>query len=202
MSADMPYYVVYAPIGGYGNHIRWLLLLDERYTISIDNQTLSSAVGKTEFIKQFVYPPERTFNNWLTFEFKYRVMLNIHLKFTHDMVDMFNECKMLAIKCDPDLGYRSYIKFNTNLNGLSKFDFLKQIRKQNKMCDFAESYLPTVKSIDSTKLFQPVLDKELYNSMLEFLNINNHYKQAQEIHSLWYNLHLKAETEYLNLTNL
>lgn len=215
MSLGMPYYIVYASIGGYGNHVRWLLLLDERFSITIksennlagmDGQTLTTATEKTEFIKQHVYSLERTWNTWLAFEWEYRSMLDDYMKFTHDgelllrSSDFFGECKLLAITCDPELTYRSYVKINPGLNGLSKEHFVLQNYKQNQLCEWAGQVLPLVDTIDSTNLFHTVLDKELYSSMLDHFNIQNHYEQAQEIHSAWYDCHMRAEADYVKST--
>jgi hypothetical protein len=189
--------MVYAPVGGFGNHIRWLALLDKGYTLNFNDQLLTSVTEKIEFIKNFVYCSDRTYHNWLKFEFKYRLELNSHLLFTHDMTNMFDECKMLAIKCDPDVVHHAYVKFNPGLNGINKETFLKMVNKQNKMCIFAEQYLDTVKCIDSTNLFQPTLDNTIYNDISTVFNLDNYYSEAQEIHTLWYNLHLKAESEYV-----
>ena len=189
MSSSMPYYIIYAPIGGYGNHVRWLLLLDERFSITIkskDNlagmngQVLTTATEKAEFIKQHVYSAERTRHTWLPLEWEYRNMLDDYMKFTHFAEDLFDECKLLAITCDPKLAYRSYIKLNPGCNGLSKEGFVKRNGKQNKMCEFADQVLPLVKAIDSTDLFNNVLDKELYSNMIEYFNIENHYAQAKK----------------------
>jgi len=189
--------MIYAPVGGFGNHIRWLALLDHGYTLKLNDQLLTTPTEKIEFIKNFVYCQDRTYHNWLQFEFIYRLELNSSLLFTHEMIHMFDECKMLVITCDPEVAHRAYVKFAPLLNNINEETFLKMVNKQNKMCIFAEQYLDTVKCIDSTNLFQPTLDNTIYNDILTFFDLDNYYSEAQEIHTLWYNLHLKAESEYV-----
>ena len=157
--------MIYAPIGGFGNHLRWLLLLDENYTIKLKDQVLITSNEKLEFIKKFVYCEERSWHNWIKFEFRYRIILDQYLKFTHDMTDIFDDLKTVGLTIDPELAYKSYVKFNPTLNGISKNSFLQQIQKQNKMCKFANDYSPDLfYCVDSASFFQPTLDIKLYNN--------------------------------------
>ena len=198
-----PINMIYAPIGGFGNHIRWLLLLDKNYKLELDGQILVSVEDKVKFITTTVYSNNRTYNNWLDYEFTWRRKLNLVLKFTHDMTDFFDDLMSIAVTVDPNLALRCYEKFNPGLNGISKEGFLKQIRKQNLMCEFATKALNTVICIDSTKLFQPTLDKEIYNRAIEFLNLESNFDAASNIHQVWYMLHIKAENQWLaNQNNL
>jgi len=52
--------------------------------------------------------------------------------------------------------------------------------------------------IDFKDIYKPMLDKILYDEICDFLNITNVYKEANEIHQLWYNLHIKAEEKVKN----
>ncbi len=40
--------------------------------------------------------------------------------------------------------------------------------------------------IESKRLLDPVLDKELYNAATEYFDIDNNYKDATIVHKLWY----------------
>jgi hypothetical protein len=201
-----PIYMIYAPIGGFGNHIRWLLLLDKNYKLELDGQTLVSTEDKVKFITTTVYPTNRTYDNWLDYEFNWRRKLDTVLKFTHDMTDFFDNMSSIAVTIDPDLAFRCYKKFNPSLNGQSKENFLKQIRKQNFMCQFANDALDNVICIDATKLFQPTLNKEIYNRVIEFFDLDSNFDDANTIHQVWYSLHINAENQWLisqnNLTQL
>ena len=191
----MPLYMIYAPVGGFGNHLRWLLLLDENYVLTLNGQTITTTVEKINFIKKFVYCNERSWHNWLQFEGQFVMKLNQHLKLTHVPTDVFDDLKTIGVTIDPDLAHRSFVKFNSN--GVDKETFLKRTHKQNKFCKFADQCIDTLKYIDLSALFCPVLDETIYKNALTFFNLENHYLEAKEIHALWYNLHLKAETEYV-----
>ena len=194
--------MIYAPIGGFGNHLRWLLLLDENYTIKLKDQVLITSNEKLEFIKKFVYCEERSWHNWIKFEFRYRIILDQYLKFTHDMTDIFDDLKTVGLTIDPELAYKSYVKFNPTLNGISKNSFLQQIQKQNKMCKFANDYSPDLfYCVDSASFFQPTLDIKIYNNIINYFNLQSHNDVAQEIHYIWYNLHLKSAAEWEKYNN-
>jgi hypothetical protein len=194
---SVPINMIYAPIGGFGNHIRWLLLLDNNYKLELDDRILVSVEDKVKFITTTVYSNDRTYNNWLDYEFTWRYKLDLVLKFTHDMTDFFDNLMSIAVTVDPELALRCYEKFNPSINNISKENFLKQIRKQNLMCEFASNALDTVICIDSTKLFQPILDKEIYNRATKFFDLESNFDHANTIHQVWYRLHIKAENEWL-----
>ena len=62
---------IVAHIGGCGNHIRWLCLLDQTFDISSITKK-----DKFDFILNEVYGKDRTWHNWLTYEWKWRELLN------------------------------------------------------------------------------------------------------------------------------
>ena len=193
-----PLYVIYAPLGAFGNHVRWLALLDDEYKIKFsDGALLQSVEDKLEYIQNNVYNDKRTHHNWLKYEWTWRIQLNNMLKITHDMSDMFDGLKTIGLTMDPELSHRCYRKFNPNLNGLSKDDFLKMTSKINKMSNFASQCIDTFKCLDSSVLYQEALDKEFYQQLIEFFNLESKYEQAQEIHKSWFRLHQKAEQEFL-----
>ena len=83
------------PIGAFGNHLRWLILLDEQYQFDIklvdpesrglyrtpdyintcESYSFRSIESKLLFVNNYVYPENRTWHNWLVFEWKYRHLL-------------------------------------------------------------------------------------------------------------------------------
>jgi hypothetical protein len=182
-------YQVYAPCGAFGNHLRWLLLLDEKYTLILDKQLISTANEKVDFISKNVYTNNRNFKNWLSYEFRYRSTLDQWLKFTHSIEDVLDERKGIGCSIDPKLAYQEYVKFNPSLNGLSVESFYQMIQKSNKFCNFAEQYYPIFKHIDSGRLYNEKLDFDLYSECIDFLNLTLYYNEAQEIHSMWFFLH-------------
>jgi hypothetical protein len=52
-------------------------------------------------------------------------------------------------------------------------------------------------SCRSETLYDPILDRSYYNNIINFLNISDEYDNAQKIHTMWYGLHQKARTDFI-----
>jgi hypothetical protein len=197
-----PLYVIYAPLGAFGNHARWLALLDDRYKIKFsDGAFLQSVEDKLEYIQNNVYNDKRTHHNWLKYEWTWRNQLRDVLFTTHDIIDMFDGSKTIALTMDPELSLKCYRKFNPKLNNATQNDFLAMTYKINKMANFVSQHIDTFKCLDSSVLYQAVLDKEFYQTLIEFFDLEYNYQPAQEIHESWFRLHQKAEQEFLKSIN-
>ena len=46
-------------------------------------------------------------------------------------------------------------------------------------------------------LYTEVLDRDFYTSMIDYLGFDDNYESAAMIHSKWYQLHQKAEREFV-----
>lgn len=189
--------MILAPWGGFGNHLRWLLLLSDQYVINFKDIRLTTADEKVEFIRNEVYPNHRTWHNWMEFEWLFRDSLNSILKFTHDGMDVFDELKTIGCVIDPNLAYKSYSKFDTDFNGVGSDQFFQMITKHNKFCNFAQQYYTTFIAVDSGKLYNETLDAGVYDHAINFLGLESKSTHAQEIHTLWYNRQVDAENQYL-----
>lgn len=233
---------IVTPVGGFMNHIRWLMLLDSKFSInkivdsdfykkisgtswpkisdiesdsvSWDDQSLigikdeilstglflnlTSLDSKLDFILTHVYPDTRTWHNWLMIEITYRDVLNSLIVVSHEHnVDMIKPgSKLLICKCDAELAYKSYLKLNSNLNKASKEGFIKLNRDFCAEIQELE-HNTTVKITDSTVLFQPTLDRNFYNELIDWFELDDNYKYAQQIHTAWYNSHKRAEKEFV-----
>lgn len=195
--------MILAPWGGFGNHLRWLLLLSDEYKINFHTTTLTNIDQKVQFIANEVYPANRTWNTWMNYEWKFRDLLNSVLKFTHDAIDVFDELKTIGCTIDPELAYRSYKKFDTDFNGLSNEQFNQMITKHNKFCGFAKEFYPlTVTTVDTGKLFNALLDSDLYEHATKFFNLTPSLSYAQEIHALWFKRQLDAENAFIEYKKL
>jgi hypothetical protein len=53
--------------------------------------------------------------------------------------------------------------------------------------------------IESDIFNNEILDREIYDRMVEFAYLPNHYKEASEIHKIWYNLNRQAEIDVLGV---
>jgi hypothetical protein len=220
MISNDPKFSIIFPIGGFGNHVRWLMLLDDRYQFDINlvdpqseglvngvfvdgnykSYNFVSMDSKLEFIKTYVYPDNRTWHNWLVFEWKYREQIQEILKIDHSY--NFKQHgpleKELYLTITPDLAVNCYLKFNSTLNGTSPGLMKKTIANFNyvvrQYClKFSENSL----SLNVDILFNETLDKELYQQIINFFRLDYNYDQANQVHKLWYNLHRKAEKEII-----
>lgn len=189
---------VIAPTGGFGNHVRWLLLLSDKYTFF----NCINIKDKVNFIKENVYNENRSWHNWLTFEFTYRDELHETINFTHDLKtiyeDKFTDSKFILLTIDGNLAYKCYFKFNSYLNTLSLNDFMLMINKHNKMTNIANKKDNRIFTAKSDNLFNEKLDKNIYTSMIHWFNLEDRYDYATEIHSIWYNLHRKSEKKFVS----
>lgn len=207
MSADAerpsttPKFSIIAPPGAFGNHLRWLLLLDSRFSFP-DNAT-----NKVEFIEHCVYPNNRTWHNWLGYEWKYRRQLDqqIYLDHANEHGVEFLQKSVPTLLCSVSalLGIRCYVKWRSDANVEALYHAyinnwspkaFKNIVKDNQ----AESW---TKLTNVDVLFSSELDKNFYQSIITFFDLEDHYASAQRIHSRWYDRQIKAEQEMLNDLN-
>jgi hypothetical protein len=197
----MPINII-APIGGYGNHVRWLVSLDDKFTLKLnppsqENFVLTTAEEKIEFIKDRIYFPERSWHNWLEVEWRYREGMDASIGFRHSCIGLPSTLSTLILTIDPELAYKSYLKFNSNLNNRSRERFLRDIAEENtNNVRFAESVDYTT-IMASDILFQPELDQIFYNNLTSFFGLTNLYTQANQIHKLWFNCHKQAKQQFV-----
>jgi hypothetical protein len=108
-------YGVCAPVGGYGNHLRWLILLSKEFTFL-------GVTDKINFLKGRIYPPGRTGYGWISKEYEYRTQLNGVINFSHHLMDIADPTtpnKIVALTIKPKYALRAYAKFNPNINDQS-----------------------------------------------------------------------------------
>lgn len=234
-------YAVIAPTGGFGNHTRWLLLLDNRFSVNsviADSNTYHTFKGggwptyndyvagninnvsdsilqeitdtvkpldinftnldtKTTVIKKYVYPTDRSYHNWLRFEWAFRNLFNDLIYFDHLLEKQFNKAIILTV--DPELAYRSYFKFNSYLNNESKERFLGLIdHMTNQNILFAEENNIPYLLVDSTVLWNSNLDFNFYKTIIDFFELSNNYDTANYVHSLWFHAHLRSERDLVD----
>jgi hypothetical protein len=189
-----------APIGGLGNHLRWLLLLSPEFNIEIMRIS-----DKKVILNSLVYPKHRTCFNWLQTEWRYRRSLSKHIDFDHNIENVYEPTtanKIVVMTIKPKYALKHYLKFNPLINGHTIKFFLKYVVKDNKSnTEFRVNQHDKTLVIDANKLYNSVLDKELYESIINFFEIGNVYEQANETHKLWYELNQKANKDVLNVAD-
>lgn len=238
---DKPNFNICAPIGGFGNHVRWLLMLDSSvyfYTksdiddyqcvqgpswpsfkdyvndhwvntdVSIQQEiqhilqdiNFSTLDQKTAFIKNKIYNSTRSWHNWLKTEWAYRSMLDQVIEFKHTFGSLEkHKQKTLLLTIDPDLAYSCYLKFNSNLNNESVESFkLDKVATVNSMHMELASHDSNKKIISADILYQPTLDRNFYNQIINWLNLDDTYDKANEIHQLWYQGHQRSQQEFVS----
>lgn len=233
---------VISPIGGFGNHARWLMLLDDQFsfiksnTIDIKRDRYERLAGvswpsyedflikkfdnlpdniineiinytkvthnfttissKIKFFEETVYSTDRSYHNWLQQEWTLRPFLNDFILFDHEYTD--NGLPTLLLTVDPFLAYKSYVKFNINLNCTLKDDFLEYVGSVNQKHVLLAKDNKNILLLDSSILFSPTLDYNWYQQLVSFFNLTDYYLEANKIHNLWYLGHKRAENDIVN----
>ena len=202
------------PVGGFGNHIRWLLTLDATMQASVTDSSseqfwaYSTINDKINFIFDKIYSNTRSWHNWLNIEWKYRHALNTVLPYVHNIPpdSRLQARKILhsnAIMCNisPELALRCYLKFNSSLNNITIPIFIEAHEKDNSnIVEYAKHNNRLLLNADI--LYTEVLDRDFYTSMINYLGFDDNYESAAVIHAQWYRLHQKAEQEFVtDVTN-
>jgi hypothetical protein len=221
-------YGILAPSGAFGNHLRWLLSLDQQFTVNFGSSlaevqqcmnqlvnvsdltlTTNSPEEKVRNIAALVYPEQRTWHNWLAFEWAFSDNLTKLIYFDHGNEDGWKKINTpttnyRAVLCtiDPDLAYRCYVKWNSALNNTpihsyktriaQNFNAVSYTQKLCKMDNPAACYF-----VDTSILFQPTLDKSFYQSIISFCQLDDQYELASDVHKLWYDLQIAAEHDMI-----
>lgn len=231
---------IVAPMGGFANHIRWLILLDECYSFSIcatqDYYKIFSGPGwptyenyccndlhgikqeivqelhqlskdwpglkvykffsnkdKKKLIDEHVYPENRTWQNWLNFEWKFRYPLNNAIPLHHEIEGDTIILPGIYINTESQFALRSYIKFNSNLNNLTVNEFTKKIDTYKVDLDKVNKTNNLI--INASEVMQSNLDPQLYTRIMDYIGIPGNYDLANYAHKKWYNLQCRAEKE-------
>jgi hypothetical protein len=236
---------IFAPIGGFGNHLRWLLMLDSAFSFliaptkdqylifsgsewptyenfiindyqcsesikfEIENCIVRSDLprplvmtnldNKLDSILTSVYNKHRTWHNWLTHEWFYRNQLNQIVTFNHEPVPgpVDDITKTIGLIIDPEFALKSYLKFNSHLNGFTHTQFKQDIEKS---CQEILKYSKTNKNtliLEAEPLFTESLNPTIYNKIIDWLELENNYHSANIIHNQWFKLQKKSEKEFV-----
>jgi hypothetical protein len=74
--------------------------------------------------------------------------------------------------------------------------FKQKTAEYNETIDSYKNH-DNVLIVDSERLFDKTLDKNLYSQIVDWFELGNSYEQAAEIHTLWWRLVKKAEQEII-----
>lgn len=185
------------PTGLGGNHLRWLLFLDNQVTSPFSDQSVQS---KIDFIRDNVYNDRRTWNNWLSFEWQYRTQLDSEIEVNHNgsKMDLHTEGKELYLSCDNTrLPALHYFHINLGLNCMTPKDFVTTLKgwSHQGIRTRTDQYA-NKKVIACEPMFQPTLSPEWYQEVVEFFGFSNNYSLAQEVHHLHYECRMKSARDF------
>jgi hypothetical protein len=185
------------PSGTGGNHLRWLLFLDDRFYNPFGGQSLGE---KIEFIKTNVYA-NRSWNTWLEVEWKYRNQLDPILTVHHLIPYLTPWDKVLFLRSEnPLTAATHYMHINLGINSQTPDLLVKQIIQFNldyiKVIDVPNSQ--NKKAIKCDSMFAPVLDKAFYQEVIEFYGFSDNYNAAQKIHSMHHQCRVNSARDFYN----
>lgn len=156
---------------------------------------------KIDFFHEVIYPTERTWQNWLWYEWRFRKQWDSLIRVYHSPKDMIkhdelSQYKAIGLMIDPALALHCYFKFNSNLNNQPPWWFLDLVERQNHSIAELGTRLAWQGKADT--LFQPRLCRQLYSDLVNSLGLQDHYDVCAEIHKTWYQLHKKSELEFVS----
>jgi len=199
-------YNVNAPIGGFGNHVRTLLLLSDKFPLRFNNKIIANTFDKKlAIIKERCYPSDKTWHNWLYYEWQTREHFSMEILFSHHFEFIKNnknkDAKIIALIINPELCYRCYLKLNSNLNNTPRDTFLKHIEESNRETFELSQQDSRILPLEASHIFSPTLDREFYISIIRWFDVEDRYETACELHETWYKLHIKSEQEFVQHIN-
>lgn len=194
--------IISFPWGAGGNHVRWLLFLDN----SIHNPYTNgqSIDHKLDFIQTEVYNKKRTWNNWLQIEWQFRNQLDDQIKIEHELYDWetnetYKNRKILFLKStDIDKTIAHYFHINSSLNSISFVEFREKLYTWNTELNVIAN--SDIKSnnwlITEFNIFGEQLDINIYRSIIDFFKFDDHYKEANLINRWYYEARIKSAKDF------
>lgn len=183
--------------------MRWLLLLDEKFNFF----KFQSIKDKAHYILTRIYPLNRTYSNWLDYEWIWRDRLHKFIMFSHpdcdtnwkNNLDQFNKLNIFIESSDKFLPSQLYKKINPNFNGVSDLEFVKMCEQRFSEVELLVNDVNGI-VVDLVELFSPVLSENLYKRLTDYAQLDYNYDYANLIHQRWYVLHQTAEEEFKKQT--
>ena len=196
--------VVIAPKGGFSNHVRWMLLLDNRYDwAKYGNYSLPAFTPdeKVAFILDNVYYKSRKWFNWLADETSMRYAISRDVTVSHELpIATRNTTYSPVIYCtiSPKLAKREFMKWSSCVSTHMGY-FEQEVQSFNDKYNNLEHTFTSPYSlvIDNTVLYKKTLDVDYYKAVINFMNLDDNYQQANIIHGRWFALHEKAGREVI-----
>ena len=193
------------PGGLGGNHVRWLLSIDPKFNLPF---CTASVDDKVSWICQNVYK-NRTWNNWLSTEWKYRGRLDPIIKIEHSLTqpgEGFDDTawqskkQLLLTTNDNTKIVYHYFMVNIGLNNQNKEILLARFDQWNTLVLNLQNGcydLSNKKVLLSDCVAEPTLDVEWYKKIISWAGYNDLYEPASRIQTAYYECRQKAARDFI-----
>jgi len=162
--------------GGGGNHIRWLLYPDKIF------HSIEDYDNKLDFIKAEIYNNDRSWDNWLEYEWNWRTELDRYIDLSHISLPYdydYHEKNIWLYFNDIEQVIKRYFHINLGSNSL----FPSIIRRRRSKWDIDNLHAEHESKVNPDKIlyleadfiFNKELDREKYNQIIQFFNLDDHY---------------------------
>jgi len=185
--------LVIACVGGLGNHVRNMCLLDHSFDLSTvtDKHT-------QEYLLKDVYTDFRSWHNWMQIEHQFRAPLDPFITVQHpdhSVDDRWRVEPTVFTMVDPETCYHHYLKFNSNLNNLTKRYFKEMTQRQiDHWRSIADTH-DNVTTLSVDALFQGELDASWLEQLNTAFGLHIDYQSASLVHAKWQKLNRRAERD-------
>jgi hypothetical protein len=191
------------PEGAGGNHLRWLLFLDPRYQDPFNNYT--DPDSKADFIINEVYNSDRTWNTWLQREWHHRPRLDGPINISHDFQSWSNiahQPTLYVIFDNYELPLTHYSHINLSLNSTTPRQFRDKFQyRHSMMLEIQKQQNPNFKFLQCDTIFDPQLDLNLYQQLVDFFKFGNYYEQAARVHRAYTECRNRSVTDFIEYFN-
>jgi len=185
------------PLGHGGNHLRWLLFLDQKFPNTF------GGVSKLDFIRKSVYAHDRSWNSWLAVEWKFRTILDPHMTVSHDCWDWeqptaAKELYLTVENINQPLSH--YFHINLGCNNLSPSSLKAQMSAWSNEFEFLTKRInefPNKKIIKCDRLFDPALDYDFYKEVVDFFGFDDNYHDAVQVHNMYHQCRVQSVEKFV-----
>ena len=187
---------LFAPIGGFGHHVRWMCLLDDQYKF----ENYPTVESKLNFILNHVY--NRTIDDWLEKEDAYSNIDKRYIYFNHQLdrenrivrlknqkncqfFEYTKETKMVCCTMSPQLALKEFSKIKPDLYNWTEQQFLERIEVENDLSIQTKKFHNKFLLMNNDVLADDVLDRDYYTKLIKFLDLDDNYESAATMHLKW-----------------